>query len=158
MLSSVNKLWDGTGSLTAFVVSLNLHRRHLSESQRAMIGAHIKPMFEKEAKERQSLAGGDRKSVSANLREAVPQPRKSSEQAAEAVNVSPRSVESASKVLRDGIPELVAAVVAGSNTPLHYFRTSGNRPRLKKNWWSKFALRTLLSHASHGAHELTPDT
>ena len=33
--------WDGNGSLVSFIVSLNLHRRHLDESQRAMVAAKI---------------------------------------------------------------------------------------------------------------------
>lgn len=33
--------WDGQGSLIAFVVSLNLKRRHLTESQRAMVAAKL---------------------------------------------------------------------------------------------------------------------
>jgi 16S rRNA G966 N2-methylase RsmD len=100
--------WPGEGSPVAFVVSLNLHRRHLTESQRAMVGARIKPMFEAEARERQ----GARTDLRANLRESV-QPAKASERAAEAVNVSPRSVESASRVLEQGAADLIAAVNAG---------------------------------------------
>ena len=38
------RAWDGQGSLVSFVVSLNLHRRHLNESQRAMIAAKIAKM------------------------------------------------------------------------------------------------------------------
>lgn len=102
------RTWDGTGSLIAFVVSLNLHRRHLDESQRAMVGARIKPMFEEEARERQ----GARTDISANLRESLT-PAKSSERAAEVVNVSPRSIESASKVIEKGASELVDAVWSG---------------------------------------------
>jgi hypothetical protein len=37
--------WDGVGSPLAFVLSRNLHRRHLNESQRSIIGARAKGMF-----------------------------------------------------------------------------------------------------------------
>lgn len=82
----------------AFVVSRNLHRRHLSESQRAMVAANLAKM----------PRGGDRRSDSfdqtANLR---------NDQAAGMLNVSPRTVETARKVVNDGAPELIAAVEAG---------------------------------------------
>ena len=99
--------WDQEGSLVAFAVSMNLHRRHLTASQRAMLAAEIKPLFEQEARKRQ----GVRKKVSANLREVGS--GKASEQAGQLVSVSARSVESASKVKRLGIPELVEAVRHG---------------------------------------------
>jgi N6-adenosine-specific RNA methylase IME4 len=40
--------WNGNGSLVAFVVSLNLHRRHLDAGQRAMIGLRVKGEIAKE--------------------------------------------------------------------------------------------------------------
>jgi ParB/Sulfiredoxin domain len=99
--------WDRKGSLVAFVVSLNLHRRHLTTSQRSMLAVEIKDMFEKEARERQ----GTRTDLRANLRGSMA--GKSSEYAAKIVNVSPRSVESANKVKRQGVSELVHAVKSG---------------------------------------------
>jgi ParB-like chromosome segregation protein Spo0J len=104
--------WDGEGDLLAFVVSLNLHRRHLDTSQRAMIAARIKPKFEAEAHQRQAhgrTAPGQ--SLVANLPQASE--GKSREKAAELLNVSPRVVESASAVLKNGTPELVASVDKG---------------------------------------------
>lgn len=112
-IEPVIREWDGNGSLVAFVVSLNLHRRHLSEGQRAMVAAKIKPMFEEEAKARQAhgqTAPG--RTLVANL-PPLPDKGKSRDKAAQSVNVSPRSVESASKVLKNGTPDLVKAVESG---------------------------------------------
>ena len=89
-----------------FIVSHNLHRRHLDESQRSMVGARIKPLFEAEARER--MLAGTAPDPGANL----PQGRVR-DQAAAAVNVSPRSVDSAAKVLQGGAPSLVTAVEQG---------------------------------------------
>jgi hypothetical protein len=87
--------WDGEGrSIASFVVSLNLHRRHLNESQRGMVAARLANMSEG----RQSTA-----SI-----EAVSQP-----QAAEMLNVSRPSVQRATKVLKEATPETIAAVESG---------------------------------------------
>jgi len=51
------KEWDGKGSLVQFVVSLNVNRRHLTPSQKAVVAMEMLPMLEAEAKERQRVAG-----------------------------------------------------------------------------------------------------
>lgn len=43
------RAWDGVGSLVSFVVSLNLQRRHLTESQKGIVGERLLPMLEEEA-------------------------------------------------------------------------------------------------------------
>jgi len=101
------KTWDGKGSLTSLVISLNLHRRHLTISQRAMVAADAKPLFEDEAAKR--MIAGKKPDPSAELREGG----KASENAAKQFDVSPRSVESANAVIRDGVKELEDAVRAG---------------------------------------------
>lgn len=84
----------------AFVISLNLKRRHLSESQRAMVAASIANM----------QRGGDTVSEqSANLRNGLV----SQTQAAEMLNVSERAVSSANKVKAEGALELIEAVQSG---------------------------------------------
>lgn len=100
--------YNGTDPLE-YIISINLHRRHLNESQRALIAAKIKPMFEVEAKERQIRKPIN--SVSANLR---PQKKhKSSADAAKLFNVSPRLVESASKILKNGDEKLIETIEQG---------------------------------------------
>jgi hypothetical protein len=95
--------WDGEGSLISFVVSLNLHRRHLDTSQRAMVAARIATLSH----------GGDRKSdQAANL----PLDSRTQAEAADLVNVSERSVRTAREVIDTGTPELVRAVETGSIT------------------------------------------
>ena len=72
--------WDGHGSLVAFVVSLNLRRRHLDSGQRAALGAEILDRLKAEAKERQRAAGGDRHT--AESKDVGPVPQKIGEPAA----------------------------------------------------------------------------
>lgn len=82
----------------AFVLSANLNRRHLTESQRAMVAAKIENIPH----------GGDRKSSKyqdANL-------HLNRTEAAETLSVSPRSVATASKLL-DEAPNLAKQVAAG---------------------------------------------
>jgi hypothetical protein len=98
--------WDGRGSLVAFAASLNLHRRHLSEGQRALVAARIKPLFEAEA--RQSMLAGKAIDPLANLPQGPAR-----DQAAALMGVSPRTVEAAGKVLKHGTPELIQSVESG---------------------------------------------
>jgi N6-adenosine-specific RNA methylase IME4 len=106
--AGVEPQWDdyiGSDPI-AYAMSMNVHRRHLNETQRSFVGAELVPLYEAQAKERQRAAGGARP-VSANLRGAVTE--KAAEAAARAVNVSARSVESALKVNRDAAPEVLEA-------------------------------------------------
>jgi ParB-like chromosome segregation protein Spo0J len=91
-------------ALTEMALSRNLRRRHLDESQRAMVAARLTIVMEGETGERRG-----RKKV-ADLQ--LLRSGKSGEQAAERVNVSARLVNSALRVLRNGCRELIAAVQA----------------------------------------------
>jgi hypothetical protein len=103
-------------SPTSFVLSRNLHRRHLNESQRAMVGARVEPLFAAEAAERQraNLKRGDEAPVTASVPER--DQGEAREHAAAVVNVSPRSVQAAKAVVTKGSVELVHAVETGNVT------------------------------------------
>ena len=77
-----------------------LHRRHLKESQRAIIAGKLAKL----------KVGGDRRSEDFKG-QICPLP--TLEQAADMLNVGRRSVVSAKQVLDAGAPEIVAAVEAG---------------------------------------------
>jgi hypothetical protein len=95
----------------SFVLSQNLHRRHLTESQRAMVAARIESLGH----------GGDRSSQDANL-------HLDRAGAAKKLNVSERSVASAKKVQEDGAPELIEAVEAGA-VPISIAADVANLPQ-----------------------------
>ena len=82
----------------AFVVSVNIQRRHLTESQRAMAAARIA-----------TLRDGQRK-PGAQICAAQPL---SQAEAAESLNVGRRSVQHARKVIDEGSADLQAAVTQG---------------------------------------------
>lgn len=67
-------------------ISHNLHRRHLDTSQRAMIAAKLRPIFEEQAKSRQ----GKRSDLVENL---PPSSVKARDAAGEALNVSGKTVD-----------------------------------------------------------------
>jgi ParB-like chromosome segregation protein Spo0J len=92
-----------------YVLSLNLHRRHLTPSQASMCAARARDIYERQAKERMS-EGGKNKGV-----ENFPplEPVKARDAAGKAFGVSGKSVDHAKRVIEKGIPELAKAVDSG---------------------------------------------
>lgn len=81
-----------------FVVSLNLHRRHLNESQRAMVAAKIASLPQ----------GANRHTLERQIC------RSTQGEAAAQLKVGERTVRDARAVLERGTPDLVQAVERGS--------------------------------------------
>ena len=91
----------------AYVLSLNKHRRHLTPTQLAMVAAKAREVYDRQAKERQKLSEGRGKKGMVNM----PYLKGSSRDAAgHALGVSGKLVDHASKVLRNGSPELIEAI------------------------------------------------
>ena len=85
------------GDPAAWVVSKNLHRRHLSESQRAMVAARLATLPAHRPQGSRPIG-----------------PLKTQPAAAELLNVSRRAVQRARAVQTQGVPELVGAVDSGA--------------------------------------------
>lgn len=92
------EIWDGNGDLMSLSISLNLHRRHLSTSQRAMIAATLA----------NTSHGGNNKQ-GANLHLAT----LTIDDAADAMKVSARSAKDARSVSNNGVDGLSNMVSAG---------------------------------------------
>lgn len=103
-LEPQTEVYTGDDAL-AYVLSLNLYRRQLTVAQRALIAADLSSMRGTSAitiDTEKAGAGHD----SDDARMAI-------EDAAKVLGISPRSVSSACKVVRDGTPELINAVKSG---------------------------------------------
>jgi hypothetical protein len=82
-----------------FILSMNLHRRHLSESQRAMVAAKLATMRQ-----------GER----TDLEPSATLPKVSQAHAAELLQISERTLRDAKKVQMEAQPEVIRAVEAGT--------------------------------------------
>ncbi len=113
--SGATLLRNGQGSLTTFVISLNLHRRHLTYDQRVGLALKILPILAAEAAERRAatLKQNSKETDSAKSRERVK--GKASKKAAETTKVGTRTVEEMAAVAKE-TPELVDDLVAGKTT------------------------------------------
>lgn len=100
--------YAGTDPL-ADVISWNLHRRHLSTSQRAALAVELKPAFEKLARARQ----GHRSDIVANLPQS--DKGKARDQAAAAVGVSGRTVQDA-ELIKHAAPDVFDEIKKGKKT------------------------------------------
>jgi hypothetical protein len=115
--------WNGEGSLVRFVVSRNLHRRHLNTSQKAMIATDMLPLLEKEAgirklkplQEHVEKVKGGKQSDDKGSGRRDKEGKRAAGEAAKAVGVSRRQVQDAKKV-KEKNPALAEKVKKGEMT------------------------------------------
>ncbi len=119
--------WDGEGSLIDYIFALNLNRRHLTTSQRAMLGAEYADLYADEMKERQREGGRQKGAKHREEDEAnSPEPLEahgdkagrapqSRDLAAARVGVSPRYISDAKRV-KECAPDLIESVRDGKMT------------------------------------------
>jgi rubrerythrin len=99
-----------------YTISTNLRRRQLDESQRAMAAAKSLPLMRPASLQKQQEAGatggrGKKRNLVAGLPQGLNS--KARDQVAEMFDVSPRLVQYAAAIHKDGCVELVAAVEGG---------------------------------------------
>lgn len=110
--------WDGNGSLVSFVVSLNLNRRHLTSSQKAMVALEVERRLAEEAKKR--TGGRPLKPIDDNSTNTEKPSQKfeqvfvsrAASQAASVMGTNRQYVHDAKKIVEQA-PELKQAVLSG---------------------------------------------
>jgi hypothetical protein len=96
------------------VISQNVHRRHLSTSQRTGFALDALPFYEQEARERQIALAGSRPNLTAILQEGSDK-GEAAEQVGKLFNVSPRYIYEA-KAIAEKAPELLEEIKSGDLT------------------------------------------
>jgi ParB-like chromosome segregation protein Spo0J len=142
--------------LRDYIISANLHRRHLTTGQRAVLATELLPFFEAEARQHKSAcASAARKSLRSG-RGAVPQDRgksvpvlnRSAAKAGNAVGVGAGAVNAAKAVKRDA-PDLAKKVVNGEMSLNTAYKESKRRNGLHI---------ALKDDKQNPAHETRTDT
>lgn len=102
--------WDGEGSPLDWVMAENLHRRHLTSLQRAVLACDLLPKLEADAKDRQRLSPGRGEKVAKES--ATSEQGKAAEIAAKALHTNATYVEFVKKLAGEA-PDLLARVRLG---------------------------------------------
>jgi hypothetical protein len=115
-IKPITREWSGNdnnGALVAFVISLNLYRRHLSSSQKAIVALEVEKQLATQAKANMSAGGGDKRSKKngAGL-QIISNPIDSAAQAAEIVGSNRAYVVDAKRVALTA-PELIEHIMVG---------------------------------------------
>ena len=105
-IDPLTQIYEGDDPL-AFVLSLNLHRRHLTSSQRAVLALRVEALEAERAKERMSL-GGQGPQLIADLERG-----EARDKAAEKVGTNRQYVSDAKRIARD-TPDLLPRIEDGT--------------------------------------------
>lgn len=100
--------WVGSGDLLADVVSLNSKRRHLNESQRALVAAKLLPLIQQQIAEETKAANPGKNGANLHRNK-----KAATKKVAKDMKVSPRSIQHGEKVLASGKADVIAKVEAG---------------------------------------------
>lgn len=126
------RTWDGSGSLVAFVVSLNLTRRHLTTSQRAALAIDVLPMLEKDAKDRLIKSGKKTGRGNKKVPQKIAEPFEESRVTAAAMFNTNRQYVSDAKKLANEAPDLFQDVKQGKTSIGYAKRKLGKRKAEKR--------------------------
>lgn len=130
-------LYEGSNPLS-YSISLNLHRRHLTSGQRAILAVEIMGMFEEEAKQNQRNAGvkfgrgkKNREQLSQKIDEPIlkPNERKSAHKAALMLKTNRAYVHVAKKIMSS--PVLFQKVKSGSMSLVEAIRIHTRNNKVK---------------------------
>jgi hypothetical protein len=142
-IACTTREWNGEGgTLAAFVVGLNVDRRHLTQDQRAVVALAMLPFLEQEAKDRQrqhaGTAPGKSKSLTVNLPVSDVSEKKrnltSVEIAAKTTGANAKAVQRVKKIAAES-PELLEEIRTGKMTLSQINKhTRTKSPTPKINW------------------------
>lgn len=144
------------GEILDYVISANLHRRHLSAGQKAALAYKLKPMYAEAAKKRQREHGGTapgkpKETLVANSPQVSEHERKSREQAAKAVGSSGRSVSDFEAIKKEA-PDLAEKVENNEMT-----LNAATKERKKRQEPKKPVLTPTSSSPTHDAATSTQE-
>lgn len=113
-ITPITRDWDGNGSLVSFVVSLNLKRRHLTSSQKAIIALDVEKELADEAAQKETARKQQQNETTLQIF-AKSESVHAAEHAAAIVGTNHTYVSAAKKIAQNA-PDLIDAIRNGTIT------------------------------------------